>query len=289
MDKLREKMLEEFKKATLKEREKMAKKYEFDTPELLLANLVEGVYGVVGTDPLKREVVTDVVIAFDTTGSMSSYIDAVKLRVKVMIPEMFRNIPNLKMKIVAFGDYCDMKSKHEFGKAYQESAMTHDENVLIDFVSKAQNTSGGDGDEFYELVIKKVTEETPWRDGKKLFILIADCEPHQVGYSFNDHVVNNQIDWKEEAKKARDKGIQIDTFKILSYTWYDELSAMTNGVCLPFKTANKTVETVMASTYARSNTVKFRSAQSDAVTRGDTEMIGVYKSLSSKLDETKGE
>jgi len=46
--------------------------------------------------------------------------------------------------------------------------------------SKAQNTSGGDGDEFYELVIKKIVEEMDWREGStKAVLLIADANPHE--------------------------------------------------------------------------------------------------------------
>jgi len=58
-------------------------------------------------------------------------------------------------------------------------------------------------------------------------------------------------------------------------------------VCLPFQTAEKTGETVRASYFARTDKVKFRAMASGASLRGDTEMIGVYKSLASKVDETK--
>ena len=61
----------------------------------------------------------DMVIAFDTTGSMSAYINAVKNHVKELVPKLFGSNPDLRIGIVAFGDYCDMKSKDNFGKAYQ--------------------------------------------------------------------------------------------------------------------------------------------------------------------------
>ena len=40
--------------------------------------------------------------------------------------------------------------------AYQVLDLTDDENKIIQFINKAQDTFGGDGDEFYELVIKKI-------------------------------------------------------------------------------------------------------------------------------------
>ena len=126
----------------------------------------------------------DMVIAFDTTGSMCAYIEAVKLNIKKLIPKLFEQNSNLRIGLVAFGDYCDMPSKDKFGKAYQVWPLTDDENGLIRFITQAQNTSGGDGDEFYELVIKKIVEETNWREGfTKAVLLIADARPHPVGYS----------------------------------------------------------------------------------------------------------
>lgn len=165
----------------------------------------------------------DMVIAFDTTGSMNAYIKAVKLQVKELIPKLFKQNPDLRIGIVAFGDYCDMPSKDRFGKAYQVCELTDNENRLIEFITKAQSTSGGDSDEFYELVIKKIVEETNWREGStKAVLLIADAEPHRVGYSYNDRVVNNQIDWREEAKKAAEKGIKFDTLTINKTGWYKD-------------------------------------------------------------------
>lgn len=194
----------------------------------------------------------DMVIAFDTTGSMNAYIKAVKLQVKELIPKLFKQNPDLRIGIVAFGDYCDMPSKDRFGKAYQVCELTDNENRLIEFITKAQSTSGGDSDEFYELVIKKIVEETNWREGStKAVLLIANAEPHRVGYSYNDRVVNNQIDWREEAKKAAEKGIKFDTLTINKTGWYKELSSTTNGVSAPFSTSSKTSQLVEAAALAR--------------------------------------
>lgn len=103
----------------------------------------------------------DMVIAFDTTGSMAAYIEAVRSEVADLVPRLFKENDDLRLGIVAFGDYCDMKSAHEFGDAYQCMTLTNNENDLIKFIRETKNTSGGDGDEFYELVIKKIVEETP--------------------------------------------------------------------------------------------------------------------------------
>lgn len=227
----------------------------------------------------------DMVIAFDTTGSMTRYIDAVKEHVKELVPKLFKQNPDLRIGIVAFGDYCDMPSKDRFGKAYQVCELTDNENRLIEFITKAQNTSGGDGDEFYELVIKKIVEETDWREGStKAVLLIADAEPHRVGYSYSDRVVNNQIDWKEEAKKAAEKGIKFDTLTINKTGWYKELSKITNGVSAPFSTSSKTSHLVEAAALARGGSrTKLAYKTTMDIFINDAEMSAVYAAYSKEV------
>lgn len=229
----------------------------------------------------------DMVIAFDTTGSMSRYIDAVKEHVKILIPKLFKQNPDLRIGIVAFGDYCDMPSKYEFGRAYQVCELTNDENKLMKFIINAKNTSGGDGDEFYELVIKKIVEETNWREGStKAVLLIADAEPHKVGYSYRDRVVNNQIDWREEAKKAAEKGIKFDTLTIHKIEWYKELSSITNGVSAPFSTSSKTSQLVEAAALARGGEKTrglYKATMDSFKASGDAEMTAVYTAYSKEV------
>lgn len=229
----------------------------------------------------------DMVIAFDTTGSMSRYIDAVKEHVKTLIPKLFKQNPDLRIGIVAFGDYCDMPSKYEFGRAYQVCKLTDDENKLMKFILNAKDTSGGDGDEFYELVIKKIVEETNWREGStKAVLLIADAEPHKVGYSWSNIVVNNQIDWREEAKKAAEKGIKFDTLTIDKTEWYKELSSITNGVSAPFSTSSKTSQLVEAAALARGGEKTrglYKATMDSFKASGDAEMTAVYTAYSKEV------
>lgn len=229
----------------------------------------------------------DMVIAFDTTGSMSSYIEAVKRHVTKLVPKLFKANPNLRLGIVAFGDYCDMISKGVFGRAYQVLNLTNDEEKIIDFVKKAQDTAGGDGDEFYELVIKKIVEETGWREGStKAVLLIADANPHRVGYSYEGIVSNSQIDWKEEANKAAEKGIKFDTLTINDYKWYKELSRMTNGISAPFKSSSKTSQLVEAAAMSRGGKMAkemYMATMDVVMNSGDAEMKAVYTAYSKEV------
>jgi hypothetical protein len=240
-------------------------------------------------EPSTTDGMLDMVIAFDTTGSMSAYINAVKTHVKELVPKLFSSNPDLRIGIVAFGDYCDMKAPTLYGKAYQVLDLTNDENKIIQFINEAQNTSGGDGDEFYELVIKKITEETAWREGStKAVLLIADAAPHKVGYSYRSIVSNAQIDWREEAKKASKLGIKFDTMTIdpMYVEWYKELSAMTNGISVPFNNSGKTSQVIEAAALSRggTRTKAMYMATMDSV-KDDVELNAVYTAYSKEVTD----
>ena len=233
----------------------------------------------------------DMVIAFDTTGSMSSYIDQVKDHVKGLVPQLMKDNPNMRIGIVAFGDYCDMKSATVFGDAYQVLHPTDNEEDIISFVKNAKSTGGGDSAEFYELVIKKITEETPWReDATKTVLFIADSYPHEVGYSYRKIVKNAQIDWREEARKASEKGIQFDTISIhgsryeSKYEWYEELSHITDGVYSEFKSSQKTSDYIKTVAYARGGeaTKALFCATMDSF-KNDAEMSAVYNTYAKEV------
>lgn len=251
----------------------------------------------------------DMVIAFDTTGSMSAYIEDVRRQVTEMIPRIFKDNEDLRLGIVAFGDYCDMEDRDTFGDAYQSISLTDNENDIIRFVKESKDISGGDGDEFYELVLKKIIDESPWReDSSKAILLIADADPHEVGYTYLNYVVRNQIDWRIEAKRAADMKIKIDTVSICDRPWYKELSAMTNGISVPFKSSRKTGTMIETATTARSAMAFAETASGcgDASTRDycrervhglrgklsrmfsaceDAELNDVYDSYSTEIDK----
>lgn len=229
----------------------------------------------------------DMVIAFDTTGSMRSYLDDVKRHITTLIPQLLSDNVDMRIGIVAFGDYCDMKSANEFGNAYQVLYPTNNKSTIMEFISRAKDTHGGDADEFYELVIKKIVEETPWREeATKTVLFIADCDPHGVGYSYHPIVKNAQIDWREEAKKASEKGIQFDTISIhgTSHKWYEELAHITDGIYTPFKSSNKTADYIKTVAYARggSNTRDLFLATMDSF-KEDAEMSAVYSTYAKEI------
>lgn len=301
MSKIFEKILQDFKKANKAARDKMAARFGFKTAAELEAHLsgtpVEVVKKTKKADKKptvevkKDEAPTDMVIAFDTTGSMRSYIAAVRKHVQKTINDLFETVPNLRLKIVAFGDYCDMDRPKgnevatEFGKAYQQIELTDDKAKLIQFVQDAKDTGGGDSDEFYELVLHKIINETTWREeANKAILLIADCDPHSVGYTLQPFVKNAQYSWRKEARTAAEKNIKVDTLRIIPGTeWYAELSEITNGSCMDFRSAEKTADLVTGATYMASMSEKgikkAKAMYKMSMEMGDDELVGAYKGM----------
>ena len=232
----------------------------------------------------------DMVIAFDTTGSMARYIEAVRQEVAELIPRLVKDNDDLRLGIVAFGDYCDMENPQRFGDAYQCILPTANANDLIKFVRSSKDTSGGDWPEFYELVIKKIVEETPWREGStRSVLLIADAIPHELGYSYENFVSRNQIDWRKEAQKAANKKIKIDTVTITDEPWFKELSKLTNGVSVPFKSGHKTATLVEAAVSSR-GTMKARMHFDSMMEEcTDAELRGVFDSYKAERDNIEPE
>lgn len=227
----------------------------------------------------KKQGMLDMVIAFDTTGSMAAYIDDVRKQVAELIPRLFKDNDDLRLGIVAFGDYCDMNGRHEFGDAYQCLQPTNNVNDIIRFIKKSKDTSGGDYEEFYELVIKKIVDETPWRRGStRSILLISDAEPHELGYCYGNIVRNNQIDWRHEARKAAKRRIKIDTVTIDPLPWYKELSRITNGISVPFRSSHNTSDLVVAATLSRGSEKQRLMFDEMASTCCEPEMARVYKS-----------
>ena len=112
----------------------------------------------------------------------------------------------------------------------------------------------------------------------------ADANPHPLGYTYENCVVGNEIDWRVEAQKAANKKIKIDTVTITDAAWYRELSAMTNGVGIPFHTGYKTADLVRATASARGyfkSREKFDKLMLDCE---DAEMFASYESLKKERD-----
>lgn len=101
-----------------------------------------------------------VVFSFDTTGSMHTCLTQARRSISETVKRLFKDIPDLKVGIIAHGDYCDA------GDPYVTKILdlTDDEDKIVRFVNGVGATGGGDAEECYELVLREA--RTGWRQVK---------------------------------------------------------------------------------------------------------------------------
>lgn len=173
----------------------------------------------------------DLLVSFDTTGSMYPVLSQVRSEVQEFVKDMFSSIENLRIGIIAHGDYCDKDDPYTI----RVLDFTTDQDKICEFVKTTKATSGGDVDECYELVLNTAREVVSWRpDSDKIFILIGDANPHSTTYRSN----TRHLDWNTEAKYLGDLGIRIYAVHALSYyrsestRFYQSIADYTNGTYL---------------------------------------------------------
>jgi hypothetical protein len=187
---------------------------------------------------------TDIVISFDTTGSMMPCLKEVRRRVNETVKTLFDNISDLRIGIVSHGDYCDGKN------VISEIDLTSDKERLIAFLKNAPNTYGGDSDECYEFVLHRINT-FDWKSENRALVLIGDALPHAVGYRYDN--ITNKFDWREEASALASKKVSIYAVEALgdynSKKFYEPLANMTNGRKLDLNQFSDVVETLVAISY----------------------------------------
>ena len=191
----------------------------------------------------------DLVVSFDTTGSMYPVLSQVRSEVGKFVETMFNEFTDLRIGVIAHGDYCDADDPYTI----IAKELTRDKVSLCKFIKDVKKTYGGDADECYELVLNLAAGDTlGWRgDAQKIMIMIGDASPHSPMYSMNkDH-----LDWKKEASRLAERGIKVFAVHALSYyrsssrEFYKQVAKETLGTYLTLDQFNEVVELIKATVY----------------------------------------
>lgn len=151
----------------------------------------------------------EIAFSFDTTGSMYACLSEVRRRIKATITRLKRDIPGIRMAVIAHGDYIDKNTTY----ITKICDFTEDAAMLCKFVNDVQCTMGGDFDECYELVLREAQTKLSWKkDSEKSLVVIGDATPHSPSYPDN----TEKIDWKTECDALRGRGIKIYSVQCLN-------------------------------------------------------------------------
>lgn len=187
----------------------------------------------------------DLVVSFDTTGSMYPVLSRVRNEVVSFVEEMFKQISDLRIGIIAHGDYCDKDNPYTI----RILDLTSDKDTICKFIRETEKTYGGDADECYELVLRNARTTMDWGAGRtKAFVLIGDASPHGVDYRDN----KDRISWTEEAGLLNDMNVKIFAVHALSYyrsssrMFYKRIADITGGKYLTLDQFNEVTDLILA-------------------------------------------
>lgn len=243
--------------------------------------------------------VIDVMISFDTTGSMYSCLQQVRNGVDALVRDLFKDIPDLRIGVIAHGDYCDkpIPGKH-WGTGSDPNLyvtkmvdLSRDVNKLTQFVKTVGRTNGGDNPECYELVLREARTKASWEHGRnKVLVMIGDDEPHRPEYPLN----TQNIDWRKECESLAAKGVSVYTVQCLNRSratnFYKETAERTGGYHLKLSEFNQIRDLIKAVCYKQQGDERLREFERTVEHSGrmSVELSTVFSTLLGRKVTTTG-
>jgi hypothetical protein len=220
----------------------------------------------------------DVVFSFDTTGSMYPCISEVRRKLSDIVDELFSNIPNLQIGLIAHGDYCDEKTTY----LMKMQDFSTDKKDLLAFINNVEETGGGgNGGEAYEYVLQQ-SQKMSWRDNStRSIVLIGDEPVHEI-----NHCNNKNIEWRDECTKLAELKINVYTVQCLDWgnpkaqRFYKEVAKRTNGYWLRLEQFSYIKNILMAVCYRQ---LEYGAAEKYEKTLNETE-FGLSKNMQEIFD-----
>ncbi|XP_041367578.1 uncharacterized protein LOC121382130 [Gigantopelta aegis] len=195
----------------------------------------------------------EVVFSFDTTGSMYQYLKTVRSKLQQCCTRLIQDIPNIRIGLIAHGDYCDQNSSY----VIKTLDMTSDVQSLVSFANTVPQTCGGDSPECYEWTLRKAQHMDWSEDSAKALIVIGDCEPHPPSYT------DQALNWHCELDVLIGMGVKVYGVKAgnneMPKAFYEELADRSGGCYLPLQHFDVIVDMFMAVCYRESNQDQFEA------------------------------
>ena len=204
----------------------------------------------------------EVVFSFDTTGSMYPCLTQVRRKIKDTVERLMKEIPGMRIGIIAHGDYCDKGSTY----VTKQLDLTHDTSLITRFVEKVEATGGGDLPECYELVLHEAQSMSWLPTTKKCLVLIGDDVPHGPGDN------PKKLNWRDENQKLADKGIPVYGVQCLNRKhatkFYEELAHKSGGFHISLDQFAYITDLVMAICFKQSSEAQLQGFEQEVIKEG---------------------
>jgi hypothetical protein len=167
---------------------------------------------------------------------MYGYLEEVRHELNRLAKQVHTSIPNVRMGVIAFGDYCDANSTY----VTKVLDLTTEFDKVQSFVKQVERTSGGDAPEAVEEALFEANR-LGWRIGSsRAIILVGDAPPHGIIDSAPKR------DYKAEGNALGQKGVKIyatqcgkDLSAAEAFRW---LSSQTKGTYLNLENISDLVD-----------------------------------------------
>lgn len=228
----------------------------------------------------------DIVIAWDSTGSMYSCLHEVKRRVTELVDRIYE-IQGARIALYSFGNYCD---KPNILHSLQELCGVAGKEKVVGYLKNVPSTRGGGHYKggcpaCYELAMQ-AAKSLDWQQDKRIMIVIGDevpSDPNEGEY----HRMPN-VDWAVEYKALVEKGVHFYGVHCLNSSttkkWYQHISQKSDGTMVSLSQFGDIVEILHAICYKEQGMTELERFEaelknSNKMTRS---LANVFASLSGK-------
>ncbi len=140
----------------------------------------------------------DLILAFDTTGSMRTWLQNVRVKVDYLVKGLFK-LMDIRISLIGVGDHCDGDFMLQ---AYPLSSKLKD---LRKAIHDIRSTSGGDYPEAFECLFKNLNEDPMWKyERPTVLVLVTDSIPHGM-LGAGDAGCPDDVDARVELDKLFEK------------------------------------------------------------------------------------
>ena len=186
----------------------------------------------------------------------------VRRKVKETVQRLMKEIPGMRIGIIAHGDYCDKGSTY----VTKHLDLTHNALGIAQFVENVGATGGGDLPECYELVLHEAQSMSWLPSTKKCLVIIGDDVPH--GPSDNPKKLN----WRDEVEKLAKMGIPTYGVQCLNRKhatkFYEELAHKSGGFHISLDQFSYVTDLVMAICFKQTGDAQLQSYEQEVIKEG---------------------
>jgi len=222
------------------------------------------------------------VFSFDTTGSMMACLEEVRKKVKETTQRLIKDIPKIRIGIIANGDYCDYANY-----VVETLDLTDDAKAICKWIDNVKPSGGGDAPEAYEYALKKARNFS-WTEGySKALVIIGDDVPHPPSYT------TQKINWFDEVDALAEMGVKVYGVRALNNTYaipfYETISERSGAISISFKNFHLIVDMFLAICYREASKEKLQKFEEEVKQDGkmNPEMNQIFETLAKPNQEIK--